>query len=115
MLNHWFTTWPDANVGLITGAVSDCVVVDLDSDEAKERIKALLPNFDLSAVPRVRTGRGGCHLFFKHPGGTVQTRAGILPKTDIRADGGYVVTAPSIHETGNIYKWEVPISGELPK
>jgi hypothetical protein len=45
----------------------------------------------------------------------VQTRAGVLPKTDVRADGGYVVTAPSVHESGKCYTWEVSISSELPK
>jgi hypothetical protein len=113
-IEHWFTSWPQANIGLVTGAVSDCVVIDLDSTEAKDKIKSLVTNYDLGGVPRVRTGRGGHHLFFKHPGGTIQTRAGVLPKTDIRADGGYVVTAPSIHENGKPYKWEVNISGELP-
>ncbi len=114
MIRHWFESWPTANVGIVTGAVSDAVVIDLDSAEAKEKIKALVPNYDLGAVPRVRTGRGGYHLFFKHPGGSIQTRAGILPKTDVRADGGYVVTAPSVHETGKSYVWEVPISAGLP-
>jgi Bifunctional DNA primase/polymerase, N-terminal/AAA domain/Primase C terminal 1 (PriCT-1) len=114
-IKDWFATWPNANVGIVTGAVSDVVVIDLDSAEAKDKIKALLSNYDLSAVPRVRTGRGGYHLFFKHPGGSIQTRAGVLPKTDVRADGGYVVTAPSTHETGKQYAWEVTISGELPK
>jgi Bifunctional DNA primase/polymerase, N-terminal len=114
-VERWFTSWPDANVAIVTGAISDCVVIDLDSVEAKDKIKSLIPNDDLAAVPRVRTGRGGYHLFFKHPGGTIQTRAGILPKTDVRADGGYVVTSPSIHENGKAYHWENPLSGELPK
>lgn len=34
---------------------------------------------------------------------------------DVRADGGYVVAPPSVHETGKHYQWEVPISGNLPK
>ena len=114
-IKHWFESWPNANVGIVTGAVSDAVVIDLDSAEAKEKIKALVPNYELSTVPRVRTGRGGYHLFFKHPGVNVQTRVGVLPKTDIRADGGYVVAAPSIHSNGKPYTWEVSISGELPK
>jgi Bifunctional DNA primase/polymerase, N-terminal/AAA domain/Primase C terminal 1 (PriCT-1) len=114
-IKDWFESWPNANVGIVTGAVSDVVVIDLDSAEAKEKIKTLVPNYDLSAVPRVRTGRGGYHLFFKHPGVSVQTRVGVLPKTDVRADGGYVVAAPSIHENGKLYTWEVSVSGELPK
>jgi hypothetical protein len=56
-IKHWFTNWPTANLALVTGAVSGVVVIDLDSAEAKEKIKALVPNYDLSAVPRVRTGR----------------------------------------------------------
>src|SRR2546426_439519 len=67
-IKHWFESWPNANVAIVTGAVSDVVVIDLDSAEAKEKIKALVPNYELSTVPRVRTGRGGYHLFFKHPG-----------------------------------------------
>src|SRR5262249_15693932 len=101
---------------IVTGAVSDLVVIDLDSDDAKNKLKSLIPaDYNLAAVPRVRTGRGGYHLFFQHPGVHVATRAGVLPKTDVRADGGYVVTAPSIHESGRPYKWEVPLNGYLPK
>jgi hypothetical protein len=82
-LTHWFTSWPDANVGLVTGAVSDCVVIDLDSSEAKEALKRLAPDYNFSSAPRVRTGRGGYHLFFKHPGVSTKTRVAILPKMDV--------------------------------
>src|SRR5687767_3917350 len=30
----WWTKWPTANVGIVTGATSGLVVVDLDSQEA---------------------------------------------------------------------------------
>src|SRR5262249_46044953 len=83
LIKHWFDSWPSANVAIVTGAVSDAVVIDIDSNEAKDKIKSLLPHYDLTKVPRVRTGRGGYHLFFKHPGVNVPTRAGVLPKTDI--------------------------------
>ena len=63
MIRHWFESWPTANVGIVTGAVSDAVVIDLDSAEAKEKIKALVPNYDLGAVPRVRTGRAAIICF----------------------------------------------------
>jgi len=113
-IKHWFESWPNANIGLVTGAVSDCIVVDLDSDEATKKLKSLLGDYDLSAVPRSRTGKG-FQLFFKHPGVSIPNRAGILPNIDIRADGGYVVAPPSIHPNGKEYKWEVPIGSELPK
>jgi archaellum biogenesis ATPase FlaH len=33
------------------------------------------------------------------------TRAGILPKVDMRGDGGYAAMPPSLHKTGNYYEW----------
>ena len=113
-IKHWFESWPTANIGLVTGAVSDCIVVDLDSEDAKNKLKSLLGDYDHSAVPRSRTGKGW-QLFFKHPGVSIPNRAGVLPNVDIRADGGYVVVPPSIHPNGKEYKWEVSFNGHLPK
>src|SRR5262249_41744317 len=112
-ISDWWSRWPDANIGIVTGAISGLIVVDLDTIEAKNKLKELLPGFDLLSVPRVRTGKGW-QLFFKHPGVTLANRAGVIPGLDVRGDGGYVVVPPSIHPTGKTYKWEVPIKGELP-
>lgn len=113
-INTWWSKWPDANVGIVTGAISGLVVIDLDTPEAKDKLKELFSSFDFSAAPRSRTGKGW-QLFFRHSGVTIPNRAGILPGLDVRGDGGYVVAPPSIHPNGKVYKWEVPISGELPK
>jgi hypothetical protein len=113
-IKAWWATWPEANVGLVTGAVSGLVVIDLDTAAAKDKLKDLVPGFDFSAVPRSRTGNGW-QIFFKHPGLTITNRAGVLPGLDVRGDGGYVVAPPSIHPNGKQYRWEVPLSDELPK
>jgi len=113
-IRAWWSKWPDANVGIVTGAISGLVVIDLDTPEAKEKLKELVPSYDFPAVPRSRTGKGW-HLFFQHPGVVIPNRAGIIPGLDVRGDGGYVVAPPSIHPNGKVYKWEVPINGELPK
>lgn len=113
-LRAWWLKWPDANVGIVAGALSGLVVVDLDTVEAKDKLKDLLPGLDFRAVPRSRTGKGW-QLFFKHPGVTITNRAGVLTGLDVRGDGGYVVAPPSVHPNRKIYKWEVPINGELPK
>jgi hypothetical protein len=58
----------------------------------------------------VRTGAGGWHLFFTHPGESVRNSAGtrLGPGIDIRGDGGYVIAPPSRHESGHSYRWDVP-------
>jgi archaellum biogenesis ATPase FlaH len=111
-ITAWWSKWPDANVGIVTGAISSVVVIDLDSVEAKNKLKELLPGYDLASVPRSRTGKGW-QLFFKHPGVTIPNRAGIITGLDVRGDGGYVVAPPSIHPNGKTYKWEAPINREL--
>lgn len=67
--------------GVVTGKISDVVVVDVD------------PGADPSIMgdlkPHVRTPRGGGHYYFKYPGHHVKTQVGILPKIDIRGDGGF--------------------------
>jgi len=113
-IKTWWAKWPDANVGIVTGGNSGVVVIDLDSEEAKNKLKEMLPDYDLMAVPRSRTGKGW-QLFFKHPGTSIQNRAGIIPGLDVRGDGGYVVAPPSIHPNGKVYKWQVPLTSELPK
>ena len=113
-IQKWFAESPAANVGIVTGAISDVVVADIDTDEARIGLKSIVGDCDLDAVPRSRTGKGW-QLFFKHPGVLIQNRAGIIPGLDVRGDGGYVVAPPSIHPNGKQYKWEVPLTAELPK
>lgn len=113
-IEQWGKEFNGANIGIVTGAISGLVVIDLDSAEAKDKLKELFPTFDLTKVPRARTGKGW-QLFFKHPGVAVPNRAGVIPGLDVRGDGGYVVAPPSIHPNSKTYKWEVPINSELPK
>jgi hypothetical protein len=66
IMERW-TQCPDANVGIVTGAISRLIVIDLDTPDAKDKLKKLVPGFDFTKVPRSRTGKGW-QLFFKHPG-----------------------------------------------
>jgi len=113
-IRGWFDKWGEINLGVVTGEVSGLIVIDIDSEEAAGVLKKHAGDYDLKAVPRSHTGKGW-QLFFRHPGGKVQNRAGILPNLDCRGDGGYVVVPPSVHPNGRTYKWEVPLNGELPK
>lgn len=93
----------DCNVGIVTGKVSGLLVLDLDSQEAVAEAEAR----GLPHTISVRTAKG-LHVYFRHPGGTIGNRAGLLPGWDIRGDGGFVVAPGSIHPTGIEYRWENP-------
>lgn len=54
------------------------------------------------------TGSGGLHLIYRHPGVKVVSAAHRFgPGLDVKADGGQIVAAPSIHPaTGDPYRWQ---------
>ncbi len=97
-IREWWKQYPDANIGIATGKVSDIVVVDVESGGGTK---------DLPPTVMARTGGGGFHFFYKHPGVLVKNRVRIQEKTDIRGDGGYVVATPSLHKSGRYYEWLV--------
>jgi bifunctional DNA primase/polymerase-like protein len=114
---HWWRRWPSANVAIRTGAVSGIIVLDVDPDHGgDESLDVLL--HDHGPLPPgaiVRTGSGGQHIYFAHPGGVIRNDTGrrLGPGLDIRGDGGYVIAPPSRHPTGSLYHWDGP-QRELP-
>ena len=52
----------------------------------------------------------GFHLYFAHPGGTVQNAIRVEGRYDVRGDGGYVLAPPSVHSAGE-YEWKLPLTG----
>lgn len=104
----WFSVTPTPNIGIVTGAISGIVVVDLDGpDGITQAIK-----LGLKSPVMCNTGKGR-HLYFKHPGTPVQNAVRLAPGVDIRGDGGYVVAPPSVHESGRVYSWVIG-EGEMP-
>jgi hypothetical protein len=106
-IRQWWTSWPDANVAVVTGAISGIVILDVDGTEGKESLKGR----ELPPTPSVKTGKG-FHYYFLHPGGTIYNSIRILLGLDVKGDGGYVVAPPSVHENGNLYEWPFPLSPE---
>lgn len=94
---------PDANVAIVTGQLSNLVVVDVDPGHGGD------PTPFHGTTPSVaRTRAGGWHFYYRHPGHHVRSVAGpnpSLPGVDVRGDGGYVVAPPSRVEPGT-YSWE---------
>ncbi len=101
-VTRWFTQNPSANIGIITGKVSNLVVFDLDSEEAEKYAKNL-GGFPVTA--RVKTSKGW-HVYMRHPRVETSNKINLKLKIDIKADRGYVVAPPSIHGSGNQYCWE---------
>ena len=113
---RWWNRWPHANVGVRTGAESGLVVIDVDPRHGGlQSLELLLARHRPARGPVVRTGSGGMHLFFRHPGEPVRNTAGALGGgLDVRGDGGYVVAPPSRHATGHLYRW-LDAESELPQ
>lgn len=107
-IRAWWTRHPNANIGVPTGAASGMVVWDEDPRHGGDASVAGLEvkHARLPGTVTQRTGGGGRHRCFAHPGGTVKNRTGVLPGIDIRGDGGYIVVAPSLHASGERYLFE---------
>lgn len=103
----WFRQRPGANVGVVTGAQSGLVVLDVDERHGGASSLAALEAAHGPLPPTIEalTGGGGRHLYFLHPGGEVHNRAGLAPGIDVRGDGGCVVAPPSLHPSGARYVW----------
>lgn len=95
----WFKK--PSNLALITGALSRVIVLDVDGEPGRASIQGK----ELPPTPCVRTGSGGLHYYFRHPGFETGNWAGKLPGVDFRGDGGLVILPPSIHPNGNAYEW----------
>lgn len=115
-IRRWWRLWPNANIGIATGRESSLVVIDIDPPTGDESLNTLTRNNrGMPATLTVRTGSGGSHLYFRHPGRSLpNTTSRIpgfntpLPGIDLRADSGYVVAPPSAHISGGKYLFDNP-------
>jgi putative DNA primase/helicase len=105
-IKRWWRKWPEANIGIATGALSGIFVVDIDGDIGKASLKALKAEHGpLPKTVTVKTGNGR-HYYFRCDGAHVGNSAGKIGENiDVRGDGGYVVSAGSIHLSGVKYRF----------
>jgi hypothetical protein len=108
----WWTSHPQANIGLATGHRFD--VLDVDGPAGAQAIRELAGAHDLqSSGPLVRTGGGGWHYYLA-PTGLGNVRPAGLAHVDWRGCGGYVVAPPSRHASGQPYQWALGRNLDLP-
>lgn len=96
-IKAWWTQYPDANIGIATGAISGFWVLDIDGDYPDD--------FPELPKPTVKT-RKGYHYYFKCIDGSDITSKTKLhgADVDIRGNGGYIVAPPSRHPDGGHYE-----------
>jgi len=103
----WWTQWPDANIGLATGAVSGLWVLDIDGPQGEQSFEQLVGEHggELVETLMAMTGKG-YHLYWRLPAGREQgRRIGVRPGLDVIGGSGYLVAPPSIHPSGRQYRW----------
>jgi hypothetical protein len=122
-----------SNYGIVTGKRNNIFVVDCDRKKPKDpdnyvdgedMMDEIIRNYNDGEewdTPKVRTGSGGTHYFFKYNDelakqGTCKVslkdinamgeETSLTAKIDTRSNGGYVIGPGSIHpDTGRKYEW----------
>ena len=95
-IRAWWSAWPDALIGVPTGAMTGFVVLDIDAkDDLANGFDTLedLGHSILPDTPMVHTPSGGLHVYFAAlPDRELRNSAGLLgPGLDVRGDGGYAI------------------------
>jgi hypothetical protein len=111
----WWTWWPEANLGIVTGMVSHLCALDVDPRNGGfdtlaelDAVGALMPEDN----PLAESGGTGLHHYFR--------LTDPLPKSapfegiELQADGGYIVVPPSLHHSGRRYRWLRDLTHQLP-
>ncbi len=100
-VKEWVRKWPGLNVGVVTGEISNVIVLDLDGLKGL----AWLAQQKVYSSVTVNSGSGGKHLWFKNDQSLRNSASKLAPGVDIRGEGGYVVVPPSFHPNGWRYRW----------
>jgi hypothetical protein len=114
-IRAWWRKYPNANIGIATGALGGIVALDADIDKGGDvGLTTMLERLGLDAMPptmEVNTG-AGVHFYYKYDADDIKNSVSKIAKAiDVRGAGGQVVTAPSLHRSGRRY---MPANGLKP-
>ncbi|MBT4264380.1 MAG: hypothetical protein HOD85_09240 [Deltaproteobacteria bacterium] len=98
-IEQCWNKYPNANIGIIT---EDLVVIDSDNAEMVKWCKENTPS-----QYKVKTSKGYHFYFRANSELDIRNSSDKDLKLDIRAKGGYIVAAGSIHGSGNQYQLEL--------
>ena len=100
-IRSWWSKWPGANIGLVTGKVSNIIALDADSQEGHDAVFEFIP--ETLEFPIAKTPRGYHNYFAYQPG--LRSGPSNLKDCDIKTDGGYIIAPPSKNGEGQDYAW----------
>lgn len=109
-ITEWWTNWPDAKIAVLTGKVSNLIVVDVDKPQT-----FLNANINFPDTLKVKTGKG-IHYYFKYPDTPFAKQ--VMEWGEIQSDGNYVIAPPSDHHDAygskdGQYEWVDNQPGEI--
>lgn len=111
IVKYWWDKWPNANIGMITGAINGVVVIDEDRYRGNDTSGYEIPD---TLVQHSGSGDGTHYVYLSTK--TLKSGSNIVPGLDSRADGGYIIASPSNHISGGKYQWSHnPFDYQLPK
>jgi hypothetical protein len=109
-----FAHWPNARIGIPTGAGNRIVVIEIDTveghgvDGAASLAKLEAEHGSLPDTLTACSPSGSLHRYFRHPGPAIRikTTASVIGAgIDVRGDGGMVIAPPSLNLDGRRYRW----------
>ena len=117
-IEAWWGRYPNAMIGVPTGAASGVVAIDPDppknegDPDGRRSWALLIAQHGALYTHTELTPRGGRHILFRYdPERPLTNSVGGLAGRgiDIRGDGGYIVVAPSKRADGKAYEVEDPL------
>jgi hypothetical protein len=116
-----FSRWPDARIGIPTGAVNRITVIETDTaaghgvDGAASLAHLRAKHGPLPDTLMACSPSGSLHRYFRHPGPgiKIKNKASVIGDgIDVRGDGGMVIAPPSVNLDGRRYRWinKLPIA-----
>lgn len=108
------------NMSVLTGKGTNLLAIDIDVNKIDEKGNIIdsISNYKklqemLGPLPETVTvisGSGGLHAYYKIPDNiSIKSDSNFFGKEflgiDVKCNGGKIVVPPSIHESGNCYKW----------
>ena len=112
-ITGWWNQTPLANIGIPMGEKSGLVTLDVDTrhDGDKSLTDLITEYGPLPKTITATTGSGGKHYVFKYTEElALKNVVGFRDGLDVRTQGGLIVAAPSLHQSGNRYAWDDGLS-----